>query len=290
MRLITTDAILRKYIPNVLSTVTGEQSLFEKLTPFLELAEEWVKDTFTSEQTFNTIAGYTDTNVIKTFTCKVVVCHAFMVAVPSLDLVLTPNGFGIVSNANVAPASKERVERLIDSLETERDRAIRLLLASLIGASKWTSSSQYLYFSASLFPNLDICDYVGVGEHLWQKYLELRPILFDVEVSIEAHFLGKEQMDALRKKIIESSSSTSTVVRSVISSLRAEVAQRVKRRLDAASSHSAPFCSPPTALINIVDVIRNTPAEFPEWHSSPIKNLFDAPSFVNKKNSRGYWF
>lgn len=25
-------------------------------------------------------------------------------AIPSLDLVLTPNGFGIVSNSNVAPA------------------------------------------------------------------------------------------------------------------------------------------------------------------------------------------
>lgn len=37
--------------------------------------------------------------------------------VPSLDLVLTPNGFGIVSNQNVAPASRDRVARLIASLE-----------------------------------------------------------------------------------------------------------------------------------------------------------------------------
>ena len=33
-------------------------------------------------------------------------------AVPQMDLVLTPTGFGIVSNQNTAPASRERVDAL----------------------------------------------------------------------------------------------------------------------------------------------------------------------------------
>ena len=40
-----------------------------------------------------------------------------LIAIPSLDLVLTTNGFGIVSNQNVVPASRERVDALISSLE-----------------------------------------------------------------------------------------------------------------------------------------------------------------------------
>jgi len=37
---------------------------------------------------------------------------AFWEAIPQLDLVLTPTGFGVVSNQNVAPASAERVKAL----------------------------------------------------------------------------------------------------------------------------------------------------------------------------------
>lgn len=289
MKLIISDEILRKYVPNVFATVAGEKSLFEKLYPWLEMAEEWVKDTFTSEQTFNTISGYTDANVIKTYTCKVVVAHALMCAVPSLDLVLTPNGFGIVSNSNVAPASKERVDRLIASLASDRDRAIHLLLGSLVGASKWLQSEQYAYFSSTMFPNIDLCDYIGIREHQWSKYEELRPLVLKIEKEIETHFIGAEQMAAFRKKVIQPSSSTSTLKTSVIRSLRAEIAQRVKARL-AAPSLTAHLCSPPSTLVHIVDIIRNSETEFPEWHSSSIKELFNPPIFENKKKDTGYWF
>ena len=37
-------------------------------------------------------------------------------ALPTLDLVATPNGFGVVSNQNIAPASKERVAAFRESL------------------------------------------------------------------------------------------------------------------------------------------------------------------------------
>ena len=37
-------------------------------------------------------------------------------AMPTLDLVATPNGFGVVSNQNIAPASKERVAAFRESL------------------------------------------------------------------------------------------------------------------------------------------------------------------------------
>ncbi|MCM1141684.1 MAG: hypothetical protein NC453_24195 [Muribaculum sp.] len=40
-KLITTDEQLRLLIPNQLVTIKGEVSLFDKLVPFLDLAEEW---------------------------------------------------------------------------------------------------------------------------------------------------------------------------------------------------------------------------------------------------------
>ena len=286
MKLITSEEILRRYIPNVLQTVKGEVPLFDKLTSFLDIAEEWVAHTFTSQATFSTIAGYADANIIKTYAAKVVVCEAFKNAVPSLDLILTPNGFGIVSNSNVAPASKERVYRLVDSLEAERDNAIRLLLSSLPGEPSWMTSTQCEYFSATMFPNLDICDYLGVAHQQWKKYQEVRATLLEIEQHIATQFLGQEQLDVFRKEAM-SPSSTSSLMKTVIRSLQAAEAQMLKATL----SPTAPSaCIPPTALVSIVNCIRTHPTEFPQWHASPIADLYKPDTYANKKNDKGYWF
>ena len=286
MKLITSEEILRRYIPNVLTSVKGEVPLIDKLTSFLDIAEEWVAHSFTSESTFSAIAGYADANVIKTYAAKVVVCEAFKNAVPSLDLILTPNGFGIVSNSNVAPASKERVYRLVDSLEAERDNAIRLLLSSLPGEPSWMTSTQCEYFSATMFPNLDICDYLGVAHQQWKKYQEVRATLLEIEQHIATQFLGQEQLDVFRKEAM-SPSSTSSLMKTVIRSLQAAEAQMLKATL----SPTAPSaCIPPTALVSIVNCIRTHPTEFPQWHASPIADLYKPAIFENKKNDKGYWF
>lgn len=286
MKLITSEEILRRYIPNVLASVKGEVPLIDKLTSFLDIAEEWVAHTFTSESMFSTIAGYADANVIKTYAAKVVVCEAFKNAVPSLDLILTPNGFGIVSNSNVAPASKERVNRLIDSLEAERDNAIRLLLSSLPGDATWITSTQCEYFSATMFPNLDICDYLSVTHQQWKKYQEVRATLLEIEQHIATQFLGTEQLDVFRKEAM-SPSSTSYLMKSVIRSLRAHEAQVLKNRL---STPEPTVCTPPTALVSIVNIIRNNSDVFTEWHNSSINQLFQPRIYKNEKDDKGYWF
>ena len=123
-KIIENDNQLRKYIPNVIQTINGEQTLFEKLSSQIEEAELWAAESFTGETLFNEIAKEPEGNVLRRMMAIIVCNHAFMQDIPSLDLVLTPNGFGIVSNANIAPASKDRVERLIASLEKTRDNAI----------------------------------------------------------------------------------------------------------------------------------------------------------------------
>ena len=112
-KLIYNDDTLRQCLPNVFATVKGEMSLFDKVKVDIDLAEHWVIETFTSIKTFGAIQGYVDSNPTKIITAKLIASEALRRAIPSLDLVLTPNGFGVVSNQNVAPASKERVDRLI---------------------------------------------------------------------------------------------------------------------------------------------------------------------------------
>ena len=148
MKLITNETELRRYIPNAFTTVKGETPLLQKLTPYIESAEQWLKQYFTG--------GVIMFEAVQSLATHIVVNEAMRQAVPSLDLVLTPNGFGIVSNSNVAPASKECVERLITSLESERDNYIEQLLPLLVQSEEWRDTEQYRFFASTLFPNITL--------------------------------------------------------------------------------------------------------------------------------------
>lgn len=284
--LISSDDALRRYIPNVLASVRGETSLFDKLSPCLTLVEQWVATTFTSTSLFNQLCLADESSLLRIYTAKVVVSQAFMQAVPSLDLVLTPNGFGIVSNANIAPASKERVERLILSLEQERDAAIQLLLSSLAACPDWHPSVQCGYFSATLFPNLDICDVLGVVEHKWQKYQELRPKVISIESELASNFISEAQFDIFRAEVL-SPSSDSLLKKSVIRVLRSEIVRLLQTNT---ALETLDHLRPSHNLLHIVDIIKKNPDEFPEWHNSPTAALFTPTIFENKKDDKAYWF
>lgn len=198
MKLITTEEQLCSHIPNIISSVKGETPLLEKLSLFLELAEDWVINTFTSTSTFNTICGYTDSNNIRILCCRLVVAEALLRAIPSLDIVLTPNGFGIVSTNNLAPASKPRIDRLVGSMLAHRDDCIAALLPELPGASKWLASAQADFFGATLFPDFSLVDALAstVGSK-WERYLKLRSQVIDLEASLAEEWLSPELMSAL---------------------------------------------------------------------------------------------
>ena len=278
MKLITNDDTLRQYLPNVFATVKGEVSLFDKVLVDIDLAENWVIETFVSTKTFNTICGYTADNPIRIITAKLIASEALRRAIPSLDLVLTPNGFGVVSNQNIAPASKERVDRLVGSMLAHRDDCIAALLPELVGASKWLASSQADFFGATLFPDLAICDSVGgATDSKWEKYLELRSQVIDLEASLAEEWLSPELMSALRSENL----------RSDLTEKRKRIVEQVKAQI-VSYLRGGSFSS--RRLADIVNFIRQDATTFKEWHGSEVAKLFAPPVFRNKKNSAGYFF
>lgn len=278
MKIITTDEQLRSHLPNIIASVKGETPLIERLALFLDLAEDWVKTTFTSATTYNVICGYTADNPIKELTARLVVADALRRAIPSLDIVLTPNGFGVISTSNIAPASKPRVDRLVGSMLSHRDDCIASLLPALVGASKWLNSEQAAFFGATLFPDLAIVDSVGVATgSRWEKYLELRSQVIDIEASLAEEWLSPELMSALRAENL----------RSDLTEKRGIVVRQIKAQLvgylKAGSFNSR-------RLADIVNFIRLNDSTFEEWHNSATAQLFAPPVFKNNKNSSGYFF
>lgn len=278
MKLITTDAQLRAHIPNIIASVKGETPFIEKVAHFLDLAEDWVRTTFTSESTFNTICGYTDSNEIKIICSRLVVADALRRAIPSLDIVLTPNGFGVVSTQNLAPASKPRVDRLVGSMLAHRDDCIAALLPELVGASKWLTSPQADFFGSTLFPDLGIVDAVGGATgSKWEKYLELRPQVIDLEASLAEEWLSPGLMSALRSENL----------RGDLTEKRSVIVRQVKVQI-LGYLKSGSFSS--HRLADIVNRIRENKDDFPEWHRSETAKLFAPPVFRNEKKAKGYWF
>ena len=278
MRLITSEEQLRQHLPNIVQTVKGETPFIERISTFIELAEDWVKTTFTSESTFNTICGYADNNIIKTQTARLVVADALRRAIPSLDIVLTPNGFGIINSSNIAPASKPRVDRLVGSMLSHRDDCIAALLPELVGASKWLSSSQAEYFGSTLFPTLDIVNAVGGATgSKWDKYQELHPQIYDLESSLAEEWFSPELMAQLRSENLRGLLSARR--KSVVLSIQASIVGYLK-----GSSFNS------RRLADIVNHIRQNADDFSEWHNSETAKLFAPPVFRNKKNAAGYFF
>ena len=289
MKIITTDEELRSHLPNIIASVKGETPLIERLSLFLALAEDWVRTTFTSESTFNTICGYTDANPTKVFTARLVVADALRRAIPSLDIVLTPNGFGVINTSNIAPASKPRVDRLVGSMLSHRDDCIAALLPALVGASKWLASDQASFFGATLFPDLAIVDSVGgaTGSR-WEKYLELRSQVIDLEASLAEEWLSPELMSALRAENLRSglTEKRSVIVRQVQAQIVGYLTAQAAARPDRANGGS--FSS--RRLADIVNYIRLNERDFEEWHKSETAKLFAPPVFRNDKKASGYFF
>lgn len=281
--LITNDQELRSFLPNALATVEGEMSLYEKLNNYLSEAETWIAANITGTETLAAITADNE-DMTRPLLCRIAVCHALMFAIPSLDLVLTPNGFGIVNNQNIVPASKERVERLIATIEKQRDDTIILLLEKLRKNAQWVESEAGRYWAETLFPNIDVCERMGIKEHLWDGYQRLRPQIIAIETLIANGFISPELMHDLHGYLFgDRCNSLSADAKSAWAYLLTRLQSEVLNQLGG---------QPPRQqyLADLVNFIRNNIELFQQWAETDTAQLYTPPVFVNKKEAQGYFF
>lgn len=272
MKLIKTDIDLRQFLPNAIATVRGEESYLDKLTGYIDAAEQWVEQTFTGPEVMAAMLLLPDSHVMKRCASRLVVAEALVRGLPSLDLVLTPNGFGIVNGSNVAPASRERVERLRDEMKAERDRCISVLLWELRSDHRWPDSEPGRYFGSSLFPTLGIT--FNPDGQAWDAYPEVRSRVMAIERDIADRWLSTELLNALRA---ENLTRTATGRRAaLLNDLRTHIEQRL--------------LNAPTDWMPLLNFIRAHSEDFPEWVQSAQGRAYDVPVYRNRKESGGFFF
>ncbi len=115
-QLITDNDTLLAFVPNSITAVRGETPLYERIFPDLVAAELWAEANFFSADSFEAVCARSAGDDLRQAAAHLVATEALRRAVPALDVVFTPNGFAVTQTANLAPASKQRVDRLIGSL------------------------------------------------------------------------------------------------------------------------------------------------------------------------------
>ncbi len=256
------------HIPNYIPAALGETSLSEALAGYIQSAHRW----FRANIADITIAEATD----EATTADIIILDALYAAVPSLDLVLSPNGFATVGTQDLVPVSKARIEHLMQSLIRQRDNNIDTLLRQLIHSDTWRNSSRGTYYTATLFPDLTITSDLGITENRYIEYISLRHKILQWQHHIAAAWISPELMTRLRTDYADDTPDHIKDLRRhlrniIILAIRSESLDKI-------------------ALTDIVQQIKESPDLFPEWHSSGTAKLFSPVIFKNKKSSHGYFF
>lgn len=139
--MITSDEQLRAIIPNLQRTAASEPTWFERIRPFIDNARQYIRRCIIDPDNpdpDDNIGAEQLTAHIDTLTAW----RAWADAIPMLDLVATPNGFGVVSNQNIAPASRDRVTASLKAAVARADAEAITLVRILLGNPYWLSSPQ----------------------------------------------------------------------------------------------------------------------------------------------------
>lgn len=142
----------RNFIDFCPSAACPDDHLFDSLKPFIEEAWSEVEADYFTEDISQAVASCDfdpsmdaaphSLEYLTKCAVKHVCLVAYLRAIPSLDLILTPNGFGVVSNQTKAPASKERVAALTKSIDRGAARSWLSLVNELRRWDGWATSVQ----------------------------------------------------------------------------------------------------------------------------------------------------
>jgi len=184
---------LRDIIPNVVHEVQSEMPLLTKLRPWLDSAALWLTDNFLG-------ADYEVPEALLPLVEKIIVRKAFAEAVPSLDVSLTPSGFAVISTEGRAPASKERMERLIASIKSSVDANIVSLVSHLLHTEIWLNSPMGQWWCGTFIPDLSVVRRFCGDAPLLDTYRSIRSHALRFEQEVAERFMGYETLSFLRSQ------------------------------------------------------------------------------------------
>jgi len=184
---------LRELIPGVIHEVEGETPLLDKLLPWINSTASWLEDNFIGN-------SYELPLPLYALAEKIIVCKAFAEAIPSLDVILSPAGFAVINTDGRAPASKERIERLVASLNTSVDANTEVFLSRLHHSPGWPDSAAGQWWSATFIPDLSEVHRFRGQDSMLDTYRSMRSIAVNFEQELAENYLGRNTLAEIRRQ------------------------------------------------------------------------------------------
>ena len=206
-------------------------------------------------------------------------------ALPHLDLVLTDNGFAVVSNNNLAPASRDRVAALQERLREEKADARDLLLMDLCRNTAWRDTEACRRLRSSLLWCPMLLRRYGVtaadGRQVFER--EYNALLPQVLAAGEeaARIVSREQMQWLLEHQDECDEDGEPDLRSV-------VREMCRRFMAAVIADRKPAVR--TLAAQIQDFLNRHADDLPEYAASSKFQADNFKPYENKKSAPAFLF
>lgn len=270
----------RAIVPNLMKAVPGEKPWTERLSSFLSDAEEWM-------ERYLNVEPYVDGDkAVKDLAERLVCWRAFSQGIGAVDLVATPNGFAVVSNENLAPASRERVASLRhDAADMAERLAVRLSRLLRLNEPTWAKTFQGRQFR-NIFADINSLWEFETGiEHPqpFTSYFRMLPLIVAAQRSIGRRWLTPALMTRWSDICYGGMIDAGPVDTEVIPLVR-ELAVDIIRE-------EAPKCFP-RLVREIISVFESDPDDqvSQQWLASDQAKAFYFKGYENEKNSPGFFF
>ena len=140
----------------VLSATSSTAHVFDMLQPHLEVTEQNLKSELFGSFDYTSVTG------IEAIAIRLVCLRTYYEQIPHLDLVLTPTGFGVVSNENVVPASTDRVKELRKQVKAAYDDEYDDAILAMLGTDWVKTPSGQIHTNSLFIAARDLRTYAGM--------------------------------------------------------------------------------------------------------------------------------
>lgn len=185
---------------------TAEGTEWSAIESFIITADNEIQTFLTGSDLYDSISALSETDALKINLYNLISFKAYQSAIPFMDLVHTANGFAVMSNSNQAPASKERVERLLAWCDIMIDRATDLLITvtmqSATALAEWTKFVGFNDLTNCFFiTGIDFSGYFKQSDLKRKTFLDYKNDLMYCQENVLAVTFSKEVINELVTQI-----------------------------------------------------------------------------------------
>lgn len=248
---------LRIYIPTIISNVD-----MSRYSQSIADAESWIVTTLLGAELMDQIRKLDPNRQIYIITERLMAYKAYALAIPKLDLVESPNGFAVVNDDKLLPASRERVTALVASMDRSATQTAGEMIEWFERSAEyrelWLASAAGIAMSGSLIASLSMFRYYGTFAGDYFEYMAAQPTIRAMIMRYIEPRISRELTREIITQVQDNALSDTNLA--IIDDLRYALTSYYNDRLETAE----------LALSKVRNTIENNADNYPAFRNSQL--------------------